>query len=31
MISGEEPKVEWNNDKPTVISLREIAEGKNYL
>lgn len=22
-----EPKVEWNNDKPTVVALREIAEG----
>lgn len=24
---GEEPLVEWENDKPTVIALREIAEG----
>ena len=25
---GKEPKVAWENDKPTVIALREIAEGK---
>ncbi|KRW61260.1 DNA-directed RNA polymerase subunit omega [Pseudomonas sp. TTU2014-080ASC] len=24
---GKEPKVEWDNDKPTVVALREIAEG----
>lgn len=24
---GKEPKVEWENDKPTVVALREIAEG----
>ena len=24
---GEEPKVDVNNDKPTVVALREIAEG----
>ena len=23
---GKEPKVEWENDKPTVVALREIAE-----
>ena len=23
--SGEEPHVEWDNDKPTVVALREIA------
>ncbi|MBU2967032.1 DNA-directed RNA polymerase subunit omega [Amphritea opalescens] len=23
---GQEPKVEWENDKPTVVALREIAE-----
>lgn len=31
---GKEPKVEWENDKPTVVALREIAEGfvdKNVL
>lgn len=25
--SGEEPHVEWDNDKATVVALREIAEG----
>ncbi len=24
---GIEPTVEWDNDKPTVVALREIAEG----
>ncbi len=24
---GKEPKVPWDNDKPTVVALREIAEG----
>ncbi|SEL20942.1 DNA-directed RNA polymerase subunit omega [Atopomonas hussainii] len=24
---GKEPKVEWENDKPTVVALREIAGG----
>ena len=24
---GKEPKVEWDNDKPTVVALREIASG----
>ncbi|MAY42014.1 MULTISPECIES: DNA-directed RNA polymerase subunit omega [unclassified Neptuniibacter] len=24
---GKEAKVEWENDKPTVVALREIAEG----
>lgn len=24
---GKEPKVDWENDKPTVIALREIAAG----
>lgn len=24
---GSDPLVEWENDKPTVIALREIAEG----
>ena len=23
---GKEPKVDWENDKPTVVALREIAE-----
>jgi DNA-directed RNA polymerase subunit omega len=26
-IRGEEPLVAWENDKPTVVALREIAEG----
>ena len=24
---GQEPLLEWENDKPTVVALREIAEG----
>jgi DNA-directed RNA polymerase subunit omega len=24
---GKEPKVPWENDKPTVVALREIASG----
>ena len=24
---GKEPKLPWENDKPTVVALREIAEG----
>ncbi|MCF6767308.1 DNA-directed RNA polymerase subunit omega [Thiotrichales bacterium 19S11-10] len=34
MQSGEEPLVEWDNDKPTVVALREVADGfvtKAYL
>ncbi len=26
-IGGKEPKLDWENDKPTVVALREIAEG----
>lgn len=26
-VKGEEPLVEWENDKPTVVALREIAAG----
>ncbi len=26
-VSGEQPLVEWENDKPTVVALREIAAG----
>jgi len=26
-VKGEQPMVEWENDKPTVVALREIAEG----
>jgi DNA-directed RNA polymerase subunit omega len=25
---GKDPLVEWENDKPTVVALREIADGK---
>ncbi len=24
---GKDPKVAWENDKPTVVALREVAEG----
>ena len=27
-IGGADPLVEWENDKPTVVALREIAENK---
>lgn len=27
VANGQEPMVEWENDKPTVVALREIAEG----
>lgn len=26
-VHGEQPFVEWENDKATVVALREIAEG----
>ena len=26
-IGGKDPKLEWENDKPTVMALREIADG----
>lgn len=26
-IGGKDPKVDWENDKATVVALREIAEG----
>ncbi|OGV37276.1 MAG: DNA-directed RNA polymerase subunit omega [Legionellales bacterium RIFCSPHIGHO2_12_FULL_35_11] len=26
-VSGAEPNVAWENDKPTVVALREIAAG----
>ena len=29
LMRGKEPKVEWDNDKPTVVALREIAAGYN--
>lgn len=27
LMRGKEAKVEWDNDKPTVVALREIAAG----
>lgn len=27
LMRGQEPKVEWDNDKATVVALREIAAG----
>ena len=27
IMRGKDPKVEWDNDKPTVVALREIAAG----
>ena len=27
LANGAEPLVEWENDKPTVVALREIADG----
>ena len=26
-FGGQDPKVDWNNDKPTVVAFREIANG----
>jgi DNA-directed RNA polymerase subunit omega len=26
-VRGDQPMVEWENDKPTVVALREIAAG----
>lgn len=26
-VRGDQPMVPWENDKPTVVALREIAEG----
>jgi DNA-directed RNA polymerase subunit omega len=28
LVAGKEPMVEWENDKPTVVALREIGEAK---
>ena len=28
IANGAEPLVDWENDKPTVVALREIAEGQ---
>ena len=27
LVSGKEPTLEWENDKPTVLALREISKG----
>lgn len=27
LANGKDPLVEWENDKPTVVALREISEG----
>jgi DNA-directed RNA polymerase subunit omega len=27
LMRGKEAKIKWDNDKPTVVALREIAEG----
>jgi DNA-directed RNA polymerase subunit omega len=27
IVNGVDPMLPWNNDKPTVVALREIAEG----
>ena len=27
LVNGVDPLLPWNNDKPTVVALREIAEG----
>jgi DNA-directed RNA polymerase subunit omega len=27
LANGAQPMVEWENDKPTVVALREVAEG----
>ncbi len=31
LANGAEARVEWQNDKPTVVALREIAEGQVTL
>ncbi len=28
LVNGKEAMVDWENDKPTVVALREIGEGK---
>ena len=28
LVAGKEATLDWENDKPTVVALREIAEGK---
>ncbi len=27
LANGAEPMIDWENDKPTVVALREVAEG----
>lgn len=31
LMRGKEPRVDWDNDKPTVVALREIAAGYTNL
>ena len=31
LANGAEPTLDWENDKPTVVALREIAEGNVAL
>ena len=31
LMRGKEPKVEWDNDKSTVVALREIAAGYTHF
>ena len=31
IYQGSEPRVPWENDKPTVVALREIAEGLHQV
>lgn len=31
LSQGHQPRVEVNNDKPTVLALREVSEGKTGL
>ena len=31
IANGKEPMVAWENDKPTVVALREISEGGSIL
>jgi len=31
LVNGAEARVEWENDKPTVVALREIAAGQVTL
>ncbi len=31
LMRGRDPRVEWDNDKPTVVALREIAAGYTHI